>query len=294
MYSEFTSGNFSIKRISKPFSKTAIDLTLEQTINADTASQRTGITAMTNSISARQRWAKMHHISTTMISNVFNELGLTRSDDVSKELKPNKIRKNCNDINALTNSIIDTMDPFSNEINKEVLFNIATGKAAPKEIEDFLLNIETIGSIARDKFVNECKEDPKRFEQGIPRQKLRTFAANGKRFKLNTESKTVAIRMERDLFGSILFLALKKKVDMSSVLKYPLTPAPLSLCHVDGTMNQTPKLMSELASKIPEDSPSYIDITRSSRWRCSYERGVLKIYSKLLKKHLRWRAIFVK
>ena len=77
----------------------------------------------------------MHHISTTMISNVFNELDLTRSDDVSKELKPNKIRKKCNDINALTNSIIDSMDPFSNEINNEVLFNIATGKAAPKEIK---------------------------------------------------------------------------------------------------------------------------------------------------------------
>ena len=65
LYSEFTSGNFSIKRISKP-SKTAIDLTLEQTINADTASQRTGITAMTNSISTRLRWAKMHHVLTNM------------------------------------------------------------------------------------------------------------------------------------------------------------------------------------------------------------------------------------
>ena len=33
----------------------------------------------------------------------------------------------------------------------------------------------------------------------------------------------------------------RKKVDMGEVLKYPLTPIPLSLCHVDGTMLNTPK-----------------------------------------------------
>ena len=54
--------------------------------------------------------------------------------------------------------------------------------------------------------------------------------------------------MMRDLFGSILFLALQKKVDMEAVLKYPLTPVPLSLCHADGTLHKTPrtKLLHEL------------------------------------------------
>ena len=47
---EFRNGRFGIKRTSKNFSRMPIDLTLEQTINADAA-----IKSFTNSISARQR-----------------------------------------------------------------------------------------------------------------------------------------------------------------------------------------------------------------------------------------------
>ena len=52
---EFRKGRFGIKRTSKNFSRMPIDLTQEQTIHADAASQRTDINAFTNSISARQR-----------------------------------------------------------------------------------------------------------------------------------------------------------------------------------------------------------------------------------------------
>jgi hypothetical protein len=42
------SGALSIRRTDKNFSRTAVDLTLEQTINADAASRKTGVTAFTN------------------------------------------------------------------------------------------------------------------------------------------------------------------------------------------------------------------------------------------------------
>ena len=44
----------------------------------------------------------------------------------------------------------------------------------------------------------------------------------------------------RDLFGRILYMPLQRKVDMAQVLKYSLTPFPLSLSYVDGTMLNTP------------------------------------------------------
>ena len=50
VYAEFKDGLFSIKRTNKSLYGIPIDLTLEQTINADAACQRTGISAMTNSI----------------------------------------------------------------------------------------------------------------------------------------------------------------------------------------------------------------------------------------------------
>ena len=55
-------GYFSLKRTKKWFSRLPVGLTLEQTTNADVAGKRIGISAITNSISACQRWVQSHHI----------------------------------------------------------------------------------------------------------------------------------------------------------------------------------------------------------------------------------------
>ena len=49
LHVEFKKGCFALKRTAKAFSRSPVDLSLEQTINADAAHQRTGINAMTNS-----------------------------------------------------------------------------------------------------------------------------------------------------------------------------------------------------------------------------------------------------
>ena len=56
VYLEFKIRLFGIERTPKSFSRSPIDLVLERTINADTACQRAWVSALTNSISARQRW----------------------------------------------------------------------------------------------------------------------------------------------------------------------------------------------------------------------------------------------
>ena len=50
---------------------------------------------------------------------------------------------------------------------------------------------------------------------------------------------------------------------MVEVLKFPLTPVPLSLCHADGSMQKTPKvkLLSELEVRMKTDIPTHIDVT---------------------------------
>ena len=54
---ELKGGCFSIRKTRKPFSGSPIDLTLEQTMNVDTANQKVGISYHTNPVSARERWA---------------------------------------------------------------------------------------------------------------------------------------------------------------------------------------------------------------------------------------------
>uniref|UniRef100_A0A2H1WQX5 SFRICE_024036 n=1 Tax=Spodoptera frugiperda TaxID=7108 RepID=A0A2H1WQX5_SPOFR len=71
---EFKSGCFGIKRTDKSFSRIPVDLTLEQTINADAARRLSGIAHFTNSIAARQRWTKTHSIRAALISHVLDRL----------------------------------------------------------------------------------------------------------------------------------------------------------------------------------------------------------------------------
>ena len=54
--SSFKGGALSVRRSRPAFSRSSVDITLEQTINRDAASRQTGITAFTQNVSARKRW----------------------------------------------------------------------------------------------------------------------------------------------------------------------------------------------------------------------------------------------
>ena len=75
-----------LKKPKKDISRLSIDLTLEQTINAVTASQKTGTSYFTNSIAARQRWADSHFVRIEVLSEVLNKLDMTTREDVFKDL----------------------------------------------------------------------------------------------------------------------------------------------------------------------------------------------------------------
>ena len=260
---QFRSGAFGVRRSNKNFSRVPIDLTLEQTINADAASEKTGIVRTTNSISARQRWAKSHSVSMTVLSSLLEDLGLTSKEDVSRELKPCRIRSNANDLNKILTLLRETINPFSKELDKNDLFNIGSGKAASKETKEFLLSLQTIGEKAQAKFVAECTADKARFEdQPIKQEKMSTFANEGVKRKIKSDGKFKEVKMERDLFGKILCLALEHELDMEELFKYPLTAVPLSLCHFDGTLRKTPKskLSKELRDPVPDSHPNSVDV----------------------------------
>ena len=95
---DFKNSLFAIKRTNKSFSRSPFDLTLEQTINADAACQRRGIIALTDSISARQRWAQSHSLRTSIISLLFEFVGISKKENISDDLKRSKIKKNSEDV----------------------------------------------------------------------------------------------------------------------------------------------------------------------------------------------------
>ena len=137
IYEEFENGCFSLKRTSKPFSGISVDLTLEQTINADAACQRSSIILLTNSMSAQQRWAQSHLIRTSILLKLFVELQMANKEDISEELKLHRVKQNCHHLEKIISSINDTMNPFASTTEEKHLFNIDNGKAALGEKTDF-------------------------------------------------------------------------------------------------------------------------------------------------------------
>ena len=216
---------------------------------------------MTNSISARQSWAESQTLRTTILSNMFEKLGLIKKEDISQDLKPHRIRNDNLAVNKIKDMTKVTMNPFDSCLDPATLFNIGTGKGASENTERFLLNLNNTGDKARRTFISECVEDPSRFESRIPRQKLYTFATEcAKKQHSTADGKVIAASMVRNLFGSILYLSLQRKIDMEEVLKYPLTPIPLSLSHVDGTMLKSTKsaLLKNLESRVQTLTPTSI------------------------------------
>ena len=95
----------------------------------------------------------------------------------------------------------------------------------------------------RDKFIGECQNNPQRFEEAISKQKISNFATES--LKKKNKSNQVAIisnvKGTRDLFGRLLYLALRSLLDLNIVFQYPLLPEPPCFTHPDGSLRESKK-----------------------------------------------------
>nr|CAH7713468.1 unnamed protein product [Callosobruchus chinensis] len=131
-------GTFGVKRTDKPYSRQPIDLTLEQTINADAVNKLTGVSHTTNSISARQRWCKSHTLRSTIISHTMEQAGLRKRQDITADLQKSRINKNSQQLLNFTDNIKQNINPFAADLDKNRLFDILTGQTVQENIESFL------------------------------------------------------------------------------------------------------------------------------------------------------------
>ena len=74
-------------------------------------------------------------------------------------------------VKEIKSMIENSLDPFKKDADPDRLFNICTVKSCKKGTEEFLLNVESIGNEARKSFIQECVENPNRFEERIKKKK---------------------------------------------------------------------------------------------------------------------------
>ena len=238
-------------------------------MNADAASRMTGYTASTNSYSGRLRWSVTKGGRAALISALYQMAGIEKSSDIKDS--PSRIKRDSEDMKTIVKQIERSVNPFSLNVagadedpapDTDFLVNISTGKSATDEITNCLLNIQTAGRERHKKFVEECGEDPERFEQRIERFKLITFKMQGAKNTRANNPIVKELKCSRDMLGRIALVATKREVDLQYVMTFPLTPVPLTMCKPDGTIAHTDKsaLFPLLEKKVDDHgSPAVIN-----------------------------------
>ena len=176
-----------------------------------------------------------------VIFQIFDDLRMTSKDNVASDLRDGQMRKNSEASSFIIAHVENTMNPFANDVDKDHLYNVGSGKCASKETKDSLLHVHENGTKLKEAFTSKCIKDPNRFVKKITLRKLLTFASKGQKYKMKANEKLAVVKMKRDLFVSILFMSLQHQIYVGELFEFPLTPVPLSLCHVDGTRLKTQK-----------------------------------------------------
>ena len=166
--------------------------------------------------------------------------GLKSLEDISKDLKPYRIQKDNADLTKLQECIKSRMDPFELQPDTN-LYCLTTGKNVSDDIKCDLLQCVEKGTEWCTEFTSGCFSDPGRFEKPIPRRKIKNFTSAAVKTMVKKDLKLIELQGSRDLFRRLLYLSTKHNIELDKVLSYPLTAVPLSLAHVDGSINKTDK-----------------------------------------------------
>lgn len=146
------------------------------------------------------------------------------------------------------------------------MYCLTTGKQCSLETRNDLINCFAIDEKWKSEFIYGCFTDPSNFEKAIPRRKVRNFAADALKSKVTPKDrKIIELQGTRYLFGRLLYLSSTKHIDLKDGFDYPRVLVPLSIGHIDGSINKTDRssLMHKLEkmSTAKGPSPASVDAT---------------------------------
>ena len=139
-------------------------------------------------------------------------------------------------------------------------------KSAPEDVKEDLFKFIQTGEAWEQEFIDGCTKDPDRFRKPIKRMRVKNLARAAVARKVKgKDAKLVVLKTTTDLLGPLVYRAFTQEIDLASVFEYPLTPLPLSLAAIDGSMNKTSKsaLTNHLNDLVSHGVPDEIDVVEN-------------------------------
>lgn len=102
--------------------------------------------------------------------------GLEAEEQPATQLRASRIEKDSRQRDVLINAITESCDPFSSPATTSTcLLNIATGKAATQETQEYLTGSLVAGHELRVKFQEECAAEKSKILEAHPKKESGQF-----------------------------------------------------------------------------------------------------------------------
>jgi len=221
-----------------------------------------GIVGFSRNIGAYYRWYLSCHERATYVEATLDEMDmLDNVVDGHKSTRASSIKRSEVEVTRVLQTFDHFLSPFSTgEDQQGQLFCLSSGQPASDEVADALCHYSETGDSAAQEFSNDRLLTPTvKLKDRMKKLSLKTFQAMAVHCTMNlSKKKTVAVKAERNLLGSLLLLSQHQDISLDLIFQYPLGPIPWSLATADGTPVKTNKsqLMHCVEAMVQEPTAS--------------------------------------
>lgn len=252
---EFKAGNFVVKASQLKFNQVDPDHAQEW-LNG-TCKKSGGIIGITKTLAALDRWSLSFTLRAKVVQDTHQLFGSTLDESLQhKEGGPSRRLHDEKDEDNLVKYL--TQYGFLKPDRRgKVLENVATKEQATAAITESLLQAESLGQRQLEQFVSERfsvdgEAPTKNLHATLSKNKPLTMASIYETPTI-AESRAKVAKVDRSILQRLV-VAFEggRKIDLADILKHELTPVPLSIAELNGTLRTGQKslIIEELTKTV--------------------------------------------
>jgi len=165
-------------------------------------------------------------------------------EEAHKSTKPSSRKRSEQDVCQVLKTFDHFMNPFNTcETLNAQLFCLSSGQPASEAVAVDLCQYLEAGERTASEFIDQrLVAHTVQFHDRLKKMRLKTFKDMAARCAMSaSKKKTVEVKAERNLLGSLLMLSQKHEISLDRLFKYPLGPIPWALSTADGALVKTDK-----------------------------------------------------
>ena len=276
---EFMNGDFVVKGSKQQFSQVDPDHAQEwQNRKCKIAG---GIIGITKTQSALMKWSLTSNANSFIAEQTYKMFDMKMDNLVTKETMDSRKGIDNRDEDNLFETLI-SFKVFNG--STDTIISIASKDLATKEIQTSLLEAQSNGRELMDKFIKSITQgsgiiDDNEFHKKLEKNNAKTFETLYIRKPMSkVKEKMAAVKVDRNyLLRIITAHEIGQKPNLPKIMTKEMTPVPLSLAKMNGTLNTGDKAI--LQKELIKDIVCPGNITLGENPSCLIIDGQALIYS---------------